>query len=111
MENIEDLIDLSELEDIDLDDLKDATYEVWALGIDKYDNITDTEVLLEEFHRPEAAVAFACAVDLKLIKEKYGKQIPANLKQFNIEVETVVYNEDEDYAENVGTIFRIEVLV
>jgi len=111
MENIEDLIDLSELEDIDLDDLKDATYEVWALGIDKHDNITDTEVLLGEFEKPEDAVAFACTVDLKLIKEKYGKQIPTKLKQFNIEVETVVCDEDEDYTENVGTIFRIEVLV
>ena len=108
--NLDDF-DLADLENVDLSDSEEAKYEVWALGRNKLGEVTDTEVLLKAFNKPEDATAFACSVNLDLIKKEYGKQIPAKISQFDVEVETVVYNEEEDYFENVGTIFRIEVLV
>ncbi len=103
-----------ELSEDDLDELDDTinsttTYEVWALGIDNFGNVTNFEVLLGSFEDPEAAKTFAWTVDKNLIKTKTSKEFPTNLKQINIEVETVV--DGGDYTENVGTIFRIELVI
>lgn len=103
-----------ELSEDDLDELDDTinsttSYEVWALGIDKFDNVTDYEVLLGSFEDPEEAKTFVWTVDKDLIKTKTSKEFPANLKQINIEVETVVDN--GDYTENVGTIFRTDLVI
>jgi len=103
-----------ELSEADLDELDDTinsktTYEVWALGIDKFDNVTNFEVLLGEFEDPEQAKTFAWTVDKNLIKTKTSKEFPVGLKQINVEVETVVDN--GDYTENIGTIFRIDLVI
>lgn len=103
-----------DLSDKDLDELDDnidskTTYEVWALGIDKLDRVTDFEILLGSFEDPENARTFAWTVDKSLIKTKTSKEFPSNLKQINIEVETVVDN--GSYSENVGTIFRTELII
>lgn len=103
-----------DLSEEDLDELDDTinsttTYEVWALGIDQFDNVTNFEVLLGSFEDPEDAKTFAWTVDKNLIKTKTSKEFPTNLKQINIEVETVV--DGGDYTENIGTIFRIELVI
>lgn len=103
-----------ELSEDDLDELDDTinsttTYEVWAVGIDQFDNVTNFEVLLGSFEDPEDAKTFAWTVDKNLIKTKTSKEFPINLKQINIEVETVV--DGGDYTENIGTIFRIELVI
>ena len=103
-----------DLSEDDLDELDDTinsttTYEVWAVGIDQFDNTTNFEVLLGSFEDPEDAKTFAWTVDKNLIKTKTSKEFPTNLKQINIEVETVV--DGGDYTENIGTIFRIELVI
>lgn len=103
-----------ELSEDDLDELDDTinsttTYEVWAVGIDNFGNVTNFEVLLDSFEDPEDAKTFAWTVDKNLIKTKTSKEFPTNLKQINIEVETVV--DGGDYTENIGTIFRIELVI
>ena len=103
-----------DLSEEDLDELDDTinsttTYEVWALGINQFDNVTNFEVLLGSFEDPEDAKTFAWTVDKNLIKTKTSKEVPTNLKQINIEVETVV--DGGDYTENIGTIFRIELVI
>lgn len=103
-----------DLSEDDLDELDDTinsttTYEVWALGIDNFGNVTNFEVLLGSFEDPEDAKTFAWTVDKNLIKTKTSKEFPTNLKQINIEVETVV--DGGDYTENIGTIFRIELVI
>ena len=103
-----------DLSDKDLEELDDnidskTTYEVWALGIDKFKSVTNYEVLLGSFEDPEEARTFAWTVDKSLIKTKTSKEFPSNLKQINIEVETVVDN--GDYTENIGTIFRTELII
>ncbi len=104
----------AELTEADLEDLDDTinsktTYEVWALGRDKFNNVTNFEVLLAEFEDPEEARTFAWTVDLDLVRTKTTKAFPADLKQFDIEVETVV--EEAGYSENIGTILRVELVV
>lgn len=103
-----------DLSEEDLDELDDTinsttTYEVWAVGIDQFNNVTNFEVLLGSFEDPEDAKTFAWTVDKNLIKTKTSKEFPTNLKQINIEVETVV--DGGDYTENIGTIFRIELVI
>lgn len=103
-----------DLSEDDLDELDDTinsttTYEVWAVGIDNFGNVTNFEVLLGSFEDPEDAKTFAWTVDKNLIKTKTSKEFPTNLKQINIEVETVV--DGGDYTENIGTIFRIELVI
>jgi len=103
-----------ELTEADLDDLDDSissktSYEVWALGVNKFDSVTNFEVLLGEFDDPEEARTFAWTVDLDLVRSKTAKAFPSDLKQLNIDVETVVDN--GDYTENIGTILRVELVV
>ena len=103
-----------ELTEEDLDDLDDSissktSYEVWALGINKFDSVTDFEVLLGEFDDPEEARTFAWTVNLDLVRSKTTKAFPSDLKQLNIEVETVA--EADGYTENIGTILRTEIIL
>lgn len=103
-----------ELTEADLDDLDDSissktSYEVWALGINNIGSVADFEVLLGEFDDPEAARNFAWTVDVDLVRSKTSKAFPSDLKQLNIEVETVV--EADGYTENIGTILRVELVI
>ena len=98
-----------ENEGLDISCETTTSYEVWALGIDKLDSVTDTEILVGEFTDPEEAIKTAWLVDIPLLQNKYGKEFPVNLKQFQVEVETVVNN--GSYSENIGTIFRTTLVV
>lgn len=114
MMEIKDIDIDEELTEEDLDDLDDSissktSYEVWALGINKFDSVTDFEVLLGEFDDPEEARTFAWTVNLDLVRSKTTKAFPSDLKQLNIEVETVV--EADGYTENIGTILRTEIIL
>ena len=98
----------------DLDDLDDSissktSYEVWALGRDKFNNVTDFEVLLGEFDDPEDARNFAWTVSVDLVRSKAAEDFPTNLKQLDIEVETVAT--EDSYSENIGTILRTELIL
>ena len=91
------------LEDLNLDDFfaKDATYQVWVLGYDENENITDFEVMVDESKDAESMVEYA---ERYVEEERYGTMtFPDEVKYIEVLVETVV--DLEDYNENVGTLF------
>ena len=91
------------LEELKLDDFdaKDATYQVWVLGYDENENITDFEVLVDESKDAESMVEYA---ERYVEEERYGTMtFPDEVKYIEVLVETVV--DLEDYDENVGTLF------
>ena len=91
------------LEELKLDDFdaKDATYQVWVLGYDENENITDFEVMVSEAKDAESMVEYATNY---VEEERYGTMtFPDEVKYIEVLVETVV--DLEDYDENVGTLF------
>ena len=91
------------LEELKLDDFdaKDATYQVWVLGYDENENITDFEVMVDESKDAESMVEYA---ERYVEEERYGTMtFPDEVKYIEVLVETVV--DLEDYNENVGTLF------
>ena len=91
------------LEGLNLDDYdaKDAIYQVWVLGYDENENITDFEVMVDESKDAESMVE--CATNY-VEEERYGTiAFPDEVKYIEVLVETVV--DLEDYDENVGTLF------
>ena len=91
------------LEELNLDDFnaKDATYQVWVLGYDENENITDFEVMVNESKDAESMVEYATNY---VEEERYGTMaFPDEVKYIEVLVETVV--DLEDYSENVGTLF------
>ena len=90
-------------EELKLDDFdaKDATYQVWILGYDENENITDFEVMINESKDAESMVE--CATNY-VEEERYRTMaFPDEVKYIEVLVETVV--DLEDYDENVGTLF------
>ena len=91
------------LEDLNLDDFdaKDAMYQVWILGYDENENITDFEVMLNESKDAESMVEYA----KNYVEEDCYETIafPDEVKYIEVLVETIV--ELEGYTENVGTLF------
>ena len=93
--------ELSEELKLDDFDAKDATYQVWVLGYDENENITDFEVMVDESKDAESMVEYATNY---VEEERYGTMaFPDEVKYIEVLVETVV--DLEDYAENVGTLF------
>ena len=91
------------LEELNLDDfdVNDAMYQVWILGYDENENITDFEVMVNESKDAENMVNFA----KKYVEEERYENLkfPDEVKYIEVLVETVV--DLEDYTENVGTLF------
>ena len=91
------------LEELDLDDFdaKDATYQVWVLGYDENEHITDFEVMVNESKDAESMVEYA---ERYVEEERYGTMaFPDEVKYIEVLVETIV--DLEGYNENVGTLF------
>ena len=91
------------LEELNLDDFdaKDATYQVWVLGYDENENITDFEVMVNESKDAESMVEYA---ERYVEEERYGTMtFPDEVKYIEVLVETIV--DLEGYDENVGTLF------
>ena len=91
------------LEELKLDDFdaKDATYQVWVLGYDENENITDFEIMIDESKDAESMVEYATNY---VEEERYGTMtFPNEVKYIEVLVETIV--DLEGYDENVGTLF------
>ena len=91
------------LEELNLDDFdaKDATYQVWVLGYDENEHITDFEVMVNKSKDAESMVEYA---ERYVEEERYGTMtFPDEVKYMQVLVETVV--DLEDYNENVGSLF------
>ena len=87
---------------------KPAIYQVWMLGYDENEAITDFEVLVNESKDAEYAVEYA----KKFVDEKRyetSAPFPENVAYIEVLVETVV--EFEDHNENVGTLFTTTVKI
>ena len=97
---------MERIEDRELDELgnvkaEPASYQVWVLGYDANEAITDFEVLVYESHDPDAAIAYAKNY---IDDEKYLElEHPDEVAYAEVLVETVVA--DDDWEENVGTLF------
>ena len=91
------------LEELNLDcfDAKDVTYQVWVLGYDENENITDFEVKINESKDAESMIEYAT----NYVEEEHYENLkfPDEGKYIEVLVETVV--DLEDYNENVGTLF------
>ena len=91
------------LEELNLDDFfaRDATYQVWVLGYDENEHITDFEVMVNKSKDAESMVEYA----ERYVEEEHYENLkfPAEVKYIEVLVETVV--DLEDYNENVGTLF------
>ena len=81
--------------------IENATYQVWFLGYDKNEDITDFEVLVNEDKDAERMVEYA----KKYVEEKRYKTMvfPKKVKYIEVLVETVA--NFEDHTENVETLF------
>lgn len=119
MSTIKDLYNNEELltnivEDIDdIPEDAEVLYAVWALGYNKDEDITDTEILVGEFTNPDEAVACAENLTIKAIDELGCEKPDNDTAYFSVEVETVVGDpDDEDGGTmNVGTIYKRDLWI
>jgi hypothetical protein len=84
-----------------------VTYEVWAIGHDEEDRVTDAEMLLGTFEDPDQAVAFAketSLADIVNLAADDDCEIPCDVHSISVEVETVVL--DDEGNMNIGTIYH-----
>lgn len=116
-----DLINNKELIKNIVEDLEDfdgeatVTYEVWAIGYDCDNEITDAELLLGSFEDPDKAVEHAKQITLADVvqlaaTEYHGEDLADTIAYISVEVETVVENEN-DGAVNIGTIYKKELWI
>jgi hypothetical protein len=109
---IKDLMNNEELVKGITEDLEDfaedviVTYEVWAMGYNEDDEITDAEFLLKSFADPDAAVAYAKDVTLADVVHltSDGSELKEDITTIQVEVEAVVDTEDDE-AMNIGTVY------
>lgn len=114
MITVKDLIENSELMNNIIEDLEDIPedtevfYSVWALGYNKFNDLTGDEVLIGEFIDPDKATEYAETVTYETIKELGFRKSNSETVYFSIEVETVISDpEDEDGGTmNIGTVYK-----
>jgi hypothetical protein len=111
LQNNEELIK-NIVEDIDeIPEDSEVSYEVWVIGYDADDAVTDVEVLVDEFENINAAVARAQELTLTEIKElcKDCSEFD-EVAYISIEVETVAEDEDGEFF-NIGTTYNRELWI
>lgn len=117
---IKDLLNDQSLLNSIVEDLEDfpveskVTYEVWALGYTKDGSPLDYCYRLGEFEDIESAVTFVNKVHLSFIRAKGPADLPKDISQFSLEVETTVedpFGFPGDTV-NIGTVYQksIEVI-
>lgn len=80
-----------------------AWYQVWCLGYDENENITDWDCFIDESHDPAYSIDRA----RKFIDEEQykGIHIPDDVVYLEVLVETVV-DLGDDGTQNVGNLFQ-----
>lgn len=84
-----------------------TSYQVWVLGYNDDDCITDFDEFLGEFPSGSEATEYAenlSLFDLKDKLEKLGAEIPEDVRYLHLQVETV--KQHKDWEENVDTIYE-----
>lgn len=117
---VKDLMENEDLNQFVTEDLEEfaedakVTYEVWAIGYDADNKVTDAELYIEEFNDPDKAIEKAKNLtfsDIIQLAAEEDSNIPEEpVAYVSIEVETVVA-EEECGTMNVGTIFKKELSV
>ena len=94
----------------DFDDNTEVNYEVWALGYDENDEITDAELCLFTSTDPDEAIEYAKKVELADIVNLAGNGPCSNnsVLKIYVEVESTVCV-DEEFT-NIGTIYKKEIM-
>lgn len=90
-------LDLEGLEDFEP---QEASYQVWGFWLDEDEQVV-TEIMLQEFAEPEAAIKYAEAFRDTLTSSDLSH---IDATYYELMVETVV--DFGDYTENIGTLFR-----
>jgi hypothetical protein len=95
------------VEDIEIPEDVPVSYEVWAIGYDEEDQVTDAELLLATFEDPDQAVHYAKELTLADVVNFAADDecdVTTEVYSIHIEVETVV--PDDEGAINIGTIYK-----
>ena len=104
-------------EDIsDFSEDTEVTYELWAIGYTKKDELTDSELFMGTFNDPDEAVAVAEKLTLGDIVQQASGEVddPESADSVDyllIEVETVIEDPEEEGTINIGTIYRREIWI
>lgn len=99
----------------DLDDFEDdakVSYEVWAVGYDPEENVTDAETYFASFDDPDEAIEYARKItlsDIIYMTPDDNTETDYEIAYISVEVETVVKEAEESY--NVGTIFKTAIWI
>lgn len=123
MTNVKDLMNNEELMQYIIEDLEDfpegspVTYEVWALGYNHLDELTDSELLLATFEDPDKAVEYAKQLTLadivyKASEEDTDIEQADNIDYISVEVETVLSDPNDEFVGgtiNIGSIYKKEI--
>ena len=107
MENLNDIVN-ELVKDVEVPEDIPVMYEVWAIGYDEENNITEAEVLLGTFTDPDEAVSLAKDITLpEVVNIAADDQcdITTEIYTISVEVETVVPEEDGSTM-NIGTVYR-----
>lgn len=95
------------VEDIEIPEDVPVSYEVWAIGYDAEDQVTDAEMLITTFDDPDQAVSYAkelALADVINLAANDECDVTAEVYSIHIEVETVV--PDDEGTINIGTIYK-----
>lgn len=125
MTNVKDLMNNEELMQYIIEDLEDfpegspVTYEVWALGYNHLDELTDSELLLATFEDPDKAVEYAKQITLadiiyKASEEDTDIEQADDIDYISVEVETVLSDPNDEFVGgtiNVGSIYKKEISI
>jgi hypothetical protein len=125
MTNVKDLMNNEELMKHIVEDLEDfpedspVTYEVWALGYNHLDELTDSELLLATFEDPDKAVEYAKQLTLadivyKASEEDTDIEQADDIDYISVEVETVLSDPDDEFVGgtiNIGTVYKKEISI
>jgi hypothetical protein len=117
---VKDLMENEEFSRFVTEDLEDfeedvsVRYELWAIGYDTNDRITDAELFLGEFTDPDKTIEKAKNLSFSDVIQLAAEEacvIPDEpIAYLSIEVETVI-EDDNVGTMNIGTIFRRELWV
>jgi hypothetical protein len=83
---------------------KKVTYQVWALGYDAEQNITDWDDELGDFKTQDEAIDYAESLTLEKILGSLNRKLPERVKYLDIQVETVV--DHGSWDENIETVWE-----
>ena len=103
-------------EDIDeIPEDAEVTYEVWAIGYNKEDVVTDSEMFIRDFNDPDEAVDFASKVTLADIvhqaaEEDDGSTPTDEVAYISVEVESVIADGEDDTM-NIGTVYKRDLWI